>query len=68
MAETTRERLHVAQALTRAVHPDARRQLRAALELLDPETPTPLVECPVHGRVGVPERIRSHTCRGGSDA
>lgn len=30
----------------------------------DPKTPTPLVECPVCGKLGVPERIREHVCPG----
>lgn len=58
-------RQHVAQALTRAVHPETRRHLRAALGELDPGAPTGLVECPTCNRVGVPERIEERPCRGG---
>lgn len=57
-------RIHVAQALTRAVHPDTRRHLRAALDELDSGTPAPLRECLVCGIVGVAERIHEHDCEG----
>ena len=54
---------HAAAGLTRAVDPDASRHFQAILELLDIETPTPLMECPVCGCSGLPERIRAHECR-----
>ena len=53
---------HAAAGLTRAVDPDASAHFQAILEILDIETPTPLAECPVCGRVGLPERIRAHEC------
>lgn len=57
-------RIHIAQAITRL--PDgafeAQRHLRAALELLDPDHPTPLEECPVCGVLGTQERIANHDC------
>jgi len=58
-------RMHVAQALTRlpdGVCFEAKRHLRAALEELDDDHPTPLEECPVCGVVGLPERIAAHEC------
>ncbi|MEF8825654.1 MAG: hypothetical protein V5A27_04825 [Halapricum sp.] len=52
---TARERLemHLAQALTRAQSPDVRRHVEAALEECRQLPPTPLVECPLCGRVGL---------------
>ena len=55
-------RMHVAQAFTRAVDPDALAHCHAALRTLDPDLGEPLVECPVCGRVGLPERIAEHRC------
>jgi len=62
---TARERLrmHLVQALTRSESPDVREHLRAALREWDDLPLTPLVECPVCGRVGLPERISEHDCR-----
>ncbi|WP_159904804.1 hypothetical protein [Salinirussus salinus] len=53
---------HAAAGLTRAVDPDASRHFQAILELVDIETPTPLMECPVCGCAGLPERIHAHEC------
>lgn len=58
-------RMHVVQALTRAVHPEARRHLRAALDELDPDAPEPLRECEVCGRLGTSGRVADHDCRRG---
>lgn len=58
-------RMHVAQAVSRAVDPDALARCHAALRALDPELGPPLVECPVCERVGLPERIKEHDCRRG---
>ena len=55
-------KMHVAQALSRAVDPNALAHCHAALRALDPELGDPLVECPVCGRVGLPERIKEHAC------
>ena len=55
-------RMHVCQALTRAVEPDALAHCHAALRALDPELGAPLLECPVCGRIGLPERITEHEC------
>ncbi|MFC7135352.1 MULTISPECIES: hypothetical protein [Salinibaculum] len=53
---------HAAAGLTRALDPDAYRHFQAILEILGVDYPTPLAECPVCGRVGLPERIRIHDC------
>lgn len=55
-------RMHVCQALSRAVDPDALAHCHAALRALDPDLGKPLVECPRCSRVGLPERIREHRC------
>jgi hypothetical protein len=62
---TARERLemHLAQALTRAESSDVRQHLEAALVECRQLPPTPLVECHVCGRVGLPEWIRTHCCQ-----
>ncbi|PSQ07124.1 hypothetical protein BRC95_04975 [Halobacteriales archaeon QS_5_68_33] len=36
--------------------------LTAALDAREDLPPTPLQECPVCGKVGLPERIRQHRC------
>lgn len=54
--------MHLAQALTRAESPTVRRHIEAALAECRALPPTPLVECPLCGRVGLPERIRNHNC------
>jgi hypothetical protein len=56
-------RMQLSQAYTRAVAPEAREHLRAALELVDPDIPTALEQCPVCGTVGLPDRIEAHDCR-----
>lgn len=62
---TSRERLrmHLVQALTRAESDDVQQHLKAALEEWERQSPTPLQECPVCGKIGLPERIRQHECR-----
>ncbi|CCQ35116.1 hypothetical protein HTIA_p3014 (plasmid) [Halorhabdus tiamatea SARL4B] len=37
-------------------------QLEAALDAWNDLSPTPLRECPVCGKVGLPERIQQHKC------
>lgn len=63
---TSRERLrmHLVQALTRAESDGVQRHLKAALEEWESQPPTPLQECPICGKVGLPERIQQHTCMG----
>lgn len=62
--QTSREALemHLAQAITRCESPVVRTHLEAALRHCRDLPPTPLVECPVCGRVGLPERIQMHDC------
>ena len=55
--------MHLTQAYTRAFDPDVLGHLHAALRELDPDVPPGLAECPVCGRVGLPERIEDHDCR-----
>jgi hypothetical protein len=59
---TARDRLEMplTQALTRAESTTVRRHIEAAFEECRALPPTPLVECPLCGRVGLPERIRNH--------
>ena len=61
---TARERLrmHLVQALTRSDSADVREHLRAALREWEDLPPTPLVECPVCGRIGLSERLANHDC------
>jgi hypothetical protein len=61
---TARERLrmHLVQALTRSSSQDVRKHLRAALCEWENLPPTPLEECAVCGRLGLPERIADHRC------
>lgn len=66
---TVRERLRMqlAQALTRSESPVVRAHLRAALRAYGELPPSPLVECPFCGQVGLPERLRVHDCQGSSE-
>lgn len=59
---TARERLemHLAQALTRAESTTVCLHIEVTLEECRCLPPTPLVECPFCGKVGLPERIREH--------
>jgi len=61
---TAREALemHLAQAITRCESPVVRAHLEAAREQCRNLPPTPLVECPVCGATGLPERIAVHDC------
>jgi hypothetical protein len=63
--QTARERLRDELAAARAAcdDPEVRRHLEAADVILAQLPPTPLVECPDGGRVGLPERIAVHSCR-----
>ena len=56
-------RMHLAQAATRVEDPDTRTHVEAALEAAEALPVTPLVECPVCGRVELLERISAHECR-----
>ncbi|WP_273837603.1 hypothetical protein [Halococcus sp. PRR34] len=63
---TARERLRMqlAQALTRSESPVVRAHLRAALRAYEELPPSSLVECPLCGRVGLPDRLHIHDCQG----
>jgi hypothetical protein len=67
---TARDRLemHLAQALTRAESTTVRRHIEAALEECHILASTPLVKCPLCGRVGLCERIRDHHCAREADS
>ncbi|ERG97395.1 hypothetical protein [Haloquadratum walsbyi] len=62
---TNRERLrwHLTSALASAESPETKAHLRGALAACQYLPPTPLVECPLCGKVGLPERIQVHECR-----
>lgn len=64
MSERPREalRMALAQAYTRCEDDTVARHLRAALFFAERLPPSLLVECPVCGRVGLPERIYQHDC------
>ncbi len=61
---TARERLriHLQEAKRATTSPVVKAQLDAALDAWEDLPPTPLQECPVCGKVGLPERIRQHRC------
>jgi len=61
---TARERLriHLREARWTTDSPILEAQLDAALDAWEDLPPTPLQECPVCGKVGLPERIRNHNC------
>jgi hypothetical protein len=48
--------------VTRAVHPDAVGYFRAIIEILDIEYEPEVTQCPVCGRVGLPEHSHNHDC------
>lgn len=62
---TNRERLHwhLTSALAKAESAEMKAHLRGALAAYRKGPPTPLVECPLCGKVGLPERIQAHECR-----
>ncbi len=57
-----RLRIHLREARRTTDSPIVEAQLTAALEAWNDLPPTPLRECPVCGKVGLPERIRNHDC------
>jgi len=61
---TTRERLriHLQEARRATTSPVVGAQLEAALDVWEDLPPTPLQECPICGKVGLPERIQQHRC------
>jgi hypothetical protein len=62
---TARERLriHLREARRTTDSPIVEAQLDAALDAWNDLPPTPLQECPICGKVGLPERIEQHSCR-----
>jgi ribosomal protein L32 len=62
--QTSREALemHLVQALSRCESDTVRDHLQAALRYCRELPATPLVECPLCGAVGLPERIHMHDC------
>jgi len=54
---------HAAQG---AVDDETREHIEAAIALVDQLSRPELLECPVCGRMGLPERIVNHDCRSGS--
>lgn len=62
---TARERLrtHLREAYRTTNSPIVEAQLQAALDAWNDLPPTSLWECPVCGKVGLPERIQQHNCR-----
>jgi hypothetical protein len=61
---TARERLriHLREARRASDLPIVEAQLAAALDAWDDLPSPPLQECPVCGKVGLPERIQLHSC------
>ncbi|WP_256403837.1 hypothetical protein [Halorubrum salinum] len=62
---TARERLriHLREARRTTDSSIVEVQLDAALDAWTDLPPTPLRECPICGKVGVPERIQQHRCK-----
>ena len=62
---TRKEQLywHLTNALASAESPETTAHLRGALAVYQDLPQTPLVECPLCGKVGLPERIRIHQCQ-----
>lgn len=57
-----RRRIHLQEAKRATNSPIVEAQLAAALDVWDDLPPTPLRECPICGKVGLPERIQQHGC------
>jgi len=62
---TRKEQLHwhLTNALASTESPETTAHLRGALSVYQNLPPTPLVECPFCGKVGLPERIQVHDCQ-----
>lgn len=61
---TRKERIqwYITRALENAESTDTKAHLRQALAECQDLPPTPLIECPLCGKVGLPERISAHEC------
>ncbi|ELY99595.1 hypothetical protein [Natrialba aegyptia] len=57
-----RLRIHLREARRTTDSPIVEVQLEAALDAWNDLPPTPLWECLVCGKVGLPERIQQHRC------
>jgi hypothetical protein len=57
-----RLRIHIREGRRSSDSPIVEAQLEAALDAWNDLPPTPLQECPVCGKVGLPERILQHQC------
>jgi len=53
---------HLAAANTHAVDVETQHHISEAIDCAAELPPTPLIECPDCGRVGLPERIAAHDC------
>ena len=58
-------RTQLTEAAEGAVDDDTRGHIEAAIALVDELSGPELLECPVCGRMGLPERIVNHDCRSG---
>ena len=58
-------RTQLTEAAKGAVDDDTRGHIESALALVDELSGPELLECPVCGRVGLPERIVDHDCGSG---
>lgn len=59
-------RSQLTEAAEGAVDDETRDHIETALALVDELSGPELIECPVCGRMGLPERIVDHDCRSGS--
>ena len=59
-------RSQLTKAADGAVDDETRDHIETALALVDELSGSELIECPVCGRMGLPERIMEHDCRSGS--
>jgi len=59
-------RNQLTEAAKGAVDDETRDHIEAAIEMVDDLSGPELLECPVCGRVGLPERIMNHNCGVGS--
>jgi hypothetical protein len=63
-AEELRDQL--TEASMQAVDTETREHIETTIELVDELSGPELLECPVCGRMGLPERIVDHNCQRGS--
>ncbi len=59
-------RNQLTEAAEGAVDEDTRDHIEAVIVMVDELSGPELQECPVCGRMGLPERIVNHDCRSGS--